>query len=128
MAGLATMLLDDTWDLTVDAAGNMALAPMSPPDNLAQDAASAVRTWLGEEYWNTQIGIPWQTILGSVPNLPLLKQQLVNAALTVPGVATAIVFLSSFDNRAISGQIQVVAQGTGQTSYQNFFVIIPQGE
>jgi hypothetical protein len=122
------MLLDDTWDLTVDAAGNMALAPMSPPDNLAQDAASAVRTWLGEEYWNTQIGIPWQTILGSVPNLPLLKQQLVNAALTVPGVATAIVFLSSFDNRAISGQIQVVAQGTGQTSYQNFFVIIPQGE
>jgi hypothetical protein len=128
MAGLATMLLDDTWDLTVDAAGNMALAPMSPPDNLAQDAASAVRTWLGEEYWNTQIGIPWQTILGSVPNLPLLKQQLVNAALTVPGVATAIVFLSSFDNRAISGQIQVVAQGTGQTSYQNFVVIIPQGE
>jgi len=128
MAGLATMLLDDTWDLTVDAAGNMALAPMTPPDNLAQDAASAVRTWLGEEYWNTQIGIPWQTILGSVPNLPLLKQQLVNAALTVPGVATAIVFLSSFDNRAISGQIQVVAQGTGQTSYQNFFVIIPQGE
>jgi hypothetical protein len=128
MAGLATMLLDDTWDLTMDAAGNMALAPMSPPDNLAQDAASAVRTWLGEEYWNTQIGIPWQTILGSVPNLPLLKQQLVNAALTVPGVATAIVFLSSFDNRAISGQIQVVAQGTGQTSYQNFFVIIPQGE
>jgi len=128
MAGLATMLLDDTWDLTVDAAGNMALAPMSPPDNLAQDAASAVRTWLGEEYWNTQIGIPWQTILGSVPNLPLLKQQLVNAALTVPGVSTAIVFLSSFDNRAISGQIQVVAQGTGQTSYQNFFVIIPQGE
>ena len=128
MAGLATMLLDDTWDLTMDAAGNMALAPMSPPDNLAQDAASAVRTWLGEEYWNTQIGIPWQTILGSVPNLPLLKQQLVNAALTVPGVATAIVFLSSFDNRAISGQIQVVAQGTGQTGYQNFFVIIPQGE
>lgn len=128
MAGLATMQLDATWDLTVDDAGNMALAPMSPPANLAQDAASAIRTWLGECYWNTTVGVPWQTILGSTPNLPLLKQQLVNAALTVPGVATAIVFLSSFENRKVSGQVQVVAQGTGQTSYQDFVVLIPQGD
>jgi hypothetical protein len=128
MAGLATLLLDSTWDLTVDASGNMALAPMTPPDNLAQDASSAIRTWLGECYWDTTIGIPWQVILGAAPNLPLLKQQLTNAALTVPGVATAVVFLSSLNNRVISGQVQVVAQGTAQTSYATFVVLIPQGE
>jgi hypothetical protein len=128
MAGqpLATMLLNPTtWDLTLDSSNNMALAPQ--PLGLAQDAASAIKTFLGECWWDKTVGIPWlQQVLGQKPTLSVLKQQLVNAALTVPDVASAVVFISSFTNRAVSGQVQVVS-ATGQVSAANFTVIAPQG-
>jgi hypothetical protein len=122
----ATLLLDPTtWDLTRDASGNIAVA--SEPYSLAQDAASAIKTFLGEVYFDKTIGIPYLTqILGHRPPLALLKQQLVNAALTVPGIASATVFLTSFADRSISGQVQVVSNA-GQISAANFTVIDPQG-
>jgi|WetSurMetagenome_2_1015567.scaffolds.fasta_scaffold02788_4 hypothetical protein len=123
---LATMLLDSaSWDLVVDSNGNMALA--SQPYGLAQDAASAIKTFLGEVYWDTTIGIPWlQQILGQTPTLSILKQKLIDAALTVQGIASAVVYISSFTNRIVSGQVQIVSV-TGQVSASNFSVIAPQG-
>ena len=124
----STLLLDATWDLTVDASGNIALAEESPaPANLAQDAASAIRTYRGECYWDTTVGVAWNTIFGKRLNLPLLKQQLVDAALTVPDVASAVVYISGFTNRQISGQVQVVSGSTGTISAANFVVVPPQG-
>lgn len=125
-APLATLLLDpNTWDLVVNVNGNSALA--SQPYGLAQDAASAIKTFLGEVYWDTTVGVPWkQQILGQSPNLALLKQQLVDAALTVPGIASAVVYISSFANRAVSGQVQVVST-TGQASAANFTTTSLQG-
>lgn len=123
----ATLLLDtSTWDLTLDANGDIALA--AEPYALAQDAASAIMTFLGECYWNTTIGVPWLTqILGKAPSLALLKAQLVAAAETVADVASAAVYISSFSNRAITGQVQVTSSSSGQTSAANFTVINPQG-
>lgn len=123
---LATLLLDPTsWDLTVDTNGNSALAPQ--PYALAQDAASAIKTFLGECWWDTTVGVPWlQQVFGKPLNLALLKQQLVNAALTVPGVASAVVYISSFSNRSLTGQVQVFSS-TGQASVANFSSISPQG-
>lgn len=122
----STLLLDPTtWDLTLDASGNIAVA--SEPYSLAQDAASAIKTFLAEVYFDTTIGVPYlQQILGQRPPLALLKQQLVNAALTVPDVAAATVFITAFVDRAISGQVQVVSSA-GQVSAANFTVIDPQG-
>jgi hypothetical protein len=122
----ATILLDVVaWDLVLDAAGNIALA--TEPYSLAQDAASAVRTFLGECYFDTTVGVPYLTqILGKTPSLALLKAQLVAAALTVPDVASAQCFITALTDRAVIGQVQVTSASTGQVSAANFSVINPQ--
>lgn len=124
----ATLLLDRAqWDLTLDAQGNIALA--TEPYSLSQDAASAIRTFLGECYFDTTVGVPWLTqILSRRPSLALLKAQLAAAAKTVSNVASAQVFISAFTpDRIIEGQVQVTAASTGQTSAANFSVTDPQG-
>jgi len=102
-----TLYLDPVaWDLVLDASGNIALA--TEPYSLAQDAASACRTFIGEVYYNTALGIPyWQEILGHLPALTLVKSQLESAAETVPGVTAAQVFITAVVDRQIRGQVQV---------------------
>lgn len=123
----STILLDTlSWDLVLDADGNLAVA--SEPYSLAQDAASAIRTFLGECFWDTTVGVPWlQQVLAMQPSLPLLKGQLVAAAMTVPDVASAVVFLSSFNGRMVTGQVQVTATKTQTVSVATFIVNNPQG-
>lgn len=122
-----TLLLDrDSWDLTTNVDGNIAVA--NEPYSLAQDAASAIKTFLGEIWWDTTIGLPYFTqILWLNPTLAFLKQQFVEAALTVPNVAAAKVFLTDLTDRAIGGQVQVIADQTGQLAAVNFAVVNPQG-
>lgn len=94
------------WDFALDVNGNIAMA--TDQYALAQDAASACRTFLGEVYYDTTQGVPyWTEILGQFPSLALVKSQLVTAALTVPGVVSAQVFISGVVGRRLSGQIQV---------------------
>jgi hypothetical protein len=114
-----TLLLDtDQWDLVLDAAGNIAMA--APPYALAQDVASAVRTFLGEVWYDTTQGIPYQSeVLGKLPPAALLTQLISNEALTVPGVVTAQCVITSFDARAVSGQIQFTDE-SGETTIVNF--------
>lgn len=102
-----TLLLDtQSWDLVLDAAGNIAVA--SAPYALAQDAASAIKLFQGELWYDTSQGIPYfSTTLGMLPPVSLLKQQFVAAALTVPGVVSAQCFISSLIGRKVSGQVQV---------------------
>lgn len=109
-----TLYLDTSvWDLAVDASGNIAMA--TEPYALAQDAASAIRTFAGEVYYDTAQGVPyWVQTLGQTPPLALVKAQMIDAALTVPGVASAVVYFSGFTGRALSGQIQVKTTA-GQT-------------
>lgn len=121
-----TLLLDQlSWDLVLDANGDIAKA--SNPYSLAQDAASAIRTWLGEVYFDTTLGIPWrQQVFGKAPSLSLLKEQIKAVALTVPEVASADVFIVTGTDRRVGGQVQVTAE-SGQTSAADFEVINPQG-
>lgn len=102
---MKTLLLDtEAWDLVLDANGNIALA--DAPYALAQDVASAVQTFLGELYYNTTQGIPYfENVLGKLPPTPMLIQQIVKAALTVPGVVQAQCAITSFNARGVSGQI-----------------------
>lgn len=107
----STMLLDPvSWDLMLDASGNIATASAVLPDAvaIAQDAASAIKLFAGELWFDTTQGIPYfSQVLGHQPPLALLKAYFVEAALTVPGIAKATCFISSFTNRAISGQVKV---------------------
>lgn len=116
---MKTLLLDQTtWDLVVDASGDIAVA--SDPYSIAQDAASAIRTFQGECYYDTTLGVPyWSQILGRSPPLSLLKAKLVAAALTVPDVATARCVISSFEGRVASGQVQITTS-SGQQQVASF--------
>jgi hypothetical protein len=105
MTRFNTLLLDQSaWDLVIDSAGNIAMA--QPAYALAQDVASAVRTFLGEVWYDQTQGIPYfDNVLGKMPSLSLLKGYIEKAAMTVPGVVSAKCVINSFANRQISGQI-----------------------
>lgn len=98
-----TILLDrSAWDLVADANGNIAAA--SDPYSQAQDAASAIRTFTGDAYYDTTLGVfPYF----SSPPLSLLRADLVAAAKTVPGVVSAQAFVSAVADRNLSGQVQI---------------------
>lgn len=113
-----TLLLDQTnWDLTLDPAGNIATAYDAAPEEtqaekqayaLAQDAASAIRLFAGELWFDTTQGVPYfKSVLGKRPPTSLMKAYFVAAAKTVPGVTAAVCFLSSFTDRGVSGQVQI---------------------
>ncbi len=106
-APYSTLLLDTaTWDLTVDASGNIAVA--APPYAIAQDVATAIRVFLGECYYDTTLGIPYFTqFLGQPPNFGALKAAIQAVALGVPAVVSATCFITGFSARAITGQVQV---------------------
>lgn len=102
-----TILLDaNTWDLVLDA--NMNIAMATEPYSIAQDAASAITEFVGDNYYNPSQGIPYfSNILGQLPALNYVKQQYIAAAMTVPGVVSAQVFFLSYTNRVLTGQLQV---------------------
>lgn len=103
----STLLLNpSTWDFLVDASRNIAVA--KEPYALAQDAASAIRLFQGEDYYDTTRGVPyWQQILGKWPPVSLMKAKFVAAAMTVPDVVQAQCFINAIEDRQVSGQVQV---------------------
>jgi hypothetical protein len=110
----STLLLNrDTWDLCLDINGNIAVA--TEPYALAQDVASACKLFAGELYYDTTKGVPYfQQILGKRPPLSVFKAALVKAALTVPGIKSAVVFITGLGpDREIDGQIQATTTSGG---------------
>jgi hypothetical protein len=104
---MRTLLLDQTtWDLCLDASGNIAVA--ADPYALAQDVASAIRLFAGEAWYDTSLGIPYfEQILGHAPPVSLIKEQFTRTALTVPGVVAAVCTLDSIAGRQLTGQVRV---------------------
>ena len=103
-----TLLLNrDGWDLAIDARGNIAMATIDYA--ILQNVASAVRLFTGELYYGpASDGVPYFTDgLGVYYPTQLLKARIVAAAKSVPGVLSAVVYLSSVQARAVTGQIQV---------------------
>ena len=107
-AGRSSLLLDrTTWDVCLDASQNIAVC--DPPYALAQEVANAIKLFLGECYYDTSRGIPYYgQILGRLPPLALFKTFMVNAALTVGGVVSAVCFVTKFTNRHVKGQVQFI--------------------
>jgi ABC-type uncharacterized transport system permease subunit len=104
---MSTLFLTQSgWDLAVDVSGNIAVA--AEPYAVTQDVATAVRTFLGECWYDTTKGIPyWQQVLGLNPPLSLLKSLIETTALTLQEVTTAVAFITGVANRGVSGQIQI---------------------
>lgn len=101
------MLLDrDQWDVCLDASGNIARA--TEPYAQVQDAASAVRVFEGEAYYDTTLGVPyWTDVLGRSQPTQIMRARAQQAALTVPGVIDASAVLVKLPNRVLGGQIQI---------------------
>jgi len=116
---MQTLLLDvSTWDLVLDVGNDIAVA--SDPYSQAQDAASEIKTFDGEVYYDTTQGLPyWQQILGRFPPFALMKAKFAAAAELVPGVVSAVCFISGFVNRGVSGQVQIT-NSDGKTQAANF--------
>lgn len=120
---MKTLALDKIgWDLMVDASGNIAAASHDPPNpiGLAQDAASAIKLFKGELWFDTAQGIPYfARIVGQRPPIALMKAYFVNAALTVPGVSAAVCYIESLTDRVVTGQVQV-KNASGNTATAAF--------
>lgn len=122
---MKTLLLGvNTWDLLLDASGNIALA--SEPYSQAQDAASACRCFsdsrdddTGECWYNTTLGVGYKKMLGRVPNISLIKAKQSSQALLVPGTVSAKVFITGIADRRVTGQIQITTD-TGATQTAAF--------
>lgn len=98
----------DTWDLTVDGLGNIATDATSYA--IAQDVASAVRTFQGELFYSTSQGIPYfLSVLGQTFSPQLFQAFAEQAALAVPGVVTAKAALGDLSaNRTLTGSVSVI--------------------
>ena len=110
---MRTLFLNpQTWDLAQDVAGNIAMA--DDPYSMAQDACSAIKLVLGEQWYDTTIGVNYPVIIGQRPNVPLMKALMSTAALSVlPNGAQAAVFITSISqpDRLANGQVQVTPPG-----------------
>lgn len=84
-----SLLLDrTTWDLVVDAQGNLAVASGSYA--IGQDIASALRVFAGECYYNTNSGLPYRShILGKMQSISVFRAQAETAARAIAGVTAA---------------------------------------
>ncbi len=94
------------WDCCLDSNGDIAVC--TAPYALAQDVASACKTFLGECWFDMTVGVPYQTqIMGQKPPLTLLQQYLVQAALTVSGVISAQCVISAYNANTgeVDGQV-----------------------
>lgn len=108
-----TYALDPTtWDLIVDATGNFLFA--YDPAQIAQDVASAIRTFAGECWYDTSQGMPYfDSIFGKTPAAAFLKAQIKKAALTVPTVTAVNVTSLALVNRKLTGNV-LVSTSTNQ--------------
>jgi hypothetical protein len=116
MINHTTLLLDQgTWDLCLDAYGNIAVA--GPPYAVAQDLASQLRTFLHECWYDSTQGMPyWQQVLGQLPPASLIVAALEAQAILVPDIASAVASIGGVGStRNMLGQ--VIATDTDGNQY-----------
>ncbi|CNF28452.1 Uncharacterised protein [Yersinia nurmii] len=111
-----TLTLDpNTWDLTLDGQGNMAIADISYA--VAQDVASACLVFSGECYYDNTLGIPWKDdVLGSRPPAGFIAKKMEGEAkkLSVVSQALATVFFDK-NTRQTRGAIRVTDRDGNQS-------------
>lgn len=97
-------LLPETWDLSLDASGNLAIA--TDIYQQSQDVASACRAFTKDLYYDQEAGIPYfEKILGQYGYpLALFKMHLEEAAKSIEGVVSASAQLR-LSGRVASGSI-----------------------
>lgn len=94
------------WDLVLDSAGDLVLTDSD--NSVAQDVASAIRTFIGECWYDTSLGLPyWQSILGKRSPSSLVIAKIRQAAFTVAEVASVTVASLRLVDRQLAGTVIV---------------------
>lgn len=115
-----SLLLDQiVWDLVLGADGN--IAACTEPYSLAQDVSTALRTFLGEVYYDTSLGVPYfdPVLNNNAISIGLIQQILVEQALTVTGVVSATCNIITVSDRNLVGQVTITDQN-GVTTNVSF--------
>lgn len=100
-----TLKLSDDWDIQLDGFGDFLTC--SGKEQIAQDVASSVRVFRGEDCWDIQRGIPFKSeIFGSEPSQPLLEAYMKQEAIRIDGVADCKLLMST-NNRNASVELLI---------------------
>lgn len=102
-----TLYLDpETWDLTLDPAGNIATATGAYA--IAQSVANAIRLFTNDAYYDSDRGIPHFALeLKTHPAISVLRARIKEAAERVEGVKDAKVTDLNLDHRTLTGVIKL---------------------
>lgn len=102
----------ESWDIMMDGKGNIAIT--ANPYAVAQDAACACSTFLGECWYDTTLGIPfYEQILGRWPGTQLINSKLQSEALKLPYVQQAVVSSLISDTTRIASGVMVLTDTNG---------------
>jgi hypothetical protein len=106
------------WDLCLDAAGNIAVC--QPPWAVAQNVATAIKTFRKDCWYDQQKGLPYlEQIFGKYPPQSRLRWLIWQCALTQTGVLAASVKRLNLTGRRLTGQVMVTDQ-QANTQLVNF--------
>lgn len=101
---MLSLLLDTNWDITLDAAGNLAVADENY--SIAQEVANAVKLFTNDAYFDTQAGIPhFEISLKRNVSASVVRARIKEAAENVEGVKTANVNIIDIDNDTLQAEI-----------------------
>lgn len=105
---MTTLKLDnETWDLTIDGQGNIAVADSS--EETAQDVASACAMFLGECLYDNTLGLPYnESILGKPFSQPYFSNLLKVESRKVASVDQVVVSLV-FDSKTRSIKARILS-------------------
>lgn len=111
-----SLLLTDQWDITLDDSGN--IGSTANPYAVAQDAACACSTFLGEAWYDTSLGIPYyERILGHWPGTQLINSKMQSEALRLPYVQSAFcTTVVDKNDRKASGVMTITDTNNIQTT------------
>lgn len=116
---MLSLLLDKNWDITLDSAGNLAVADKNY--SIAQSVANAVKLFINDAYFNTDIGIPhFDVTLKRNPALSVIRSHIKKAAVSVDGVKNADVIINN-DNGIIQGEIRITLENGERISVRTVF-------
>lgn len=115
-----TLYLNEKWDISVDAAGNIATTKGAYA--VAQNAANRIRLFTDDAYFNATQGIPHFDIeLGKRPDVSqsMLVNRIKKAVMSVDGVTGCEPVLEyDDDDRLINGTVIITLDGGTTVSVQ----------
>lgn len=100
MATYSFQLNWSIWDMMLDSAGNWAIFdPSTYAESVAQDAACAFKTFLGDCWYNNRLGMPYlQSIFGQQPPLSFVSAKLIAQALTMSNIDRVVILALGLRN------------------------------